>query len=250
MGDARCRLKTASRRQPRSGQKVFTLMSLHINNNCAKKRGIGKKLLLTIRAIMQEEYVDLVAGDFNGAAWRQSSRKNPQPTGTLEGAFVETDFPMPWCSSRRMGRCLWLHQPPNGRFVHMVPSQFPGKSLASTTLWTLSRAKTPACTKVGSRHLGSPTSGRLCCFVTALMDQKIHVLNVDYLRSSEARRSCPCRSFPCGLHTATRQVRRRHRHCCRLEARRSAPFRNLPRGSPTLRISDSTMKRAMQCRQY
>ena len=28
-----------------SGPKSFTVLSLHINNNCAKKRGIGKKLL-------------------------------------------------------------------------------------------------------------------------------------------------------------------------------------------------------------
>ena len=41
-------------------------MSLHINNNHAKKRDIGKKLLLTFCAVMLEEHVDLVAGDFNG----------------------------------------------------------------------------------------------------------------------------------------------------------------------------------------
>ena len=69
-------------------------MSLHINN-CAKKRGIGKKLLLVIRATMQEEHVDLVAGDFNGAAWRQSYGNNPQPTSILEEAFADTDFPVP-----------------------------------------------------------------------------------------------------------------------------------------------------------
>ena len=56
--------RAAFRRQPRSGRKSFTVMSLHINNNYAKKRGIEKKLLLTIRAIMLEEHVDLVAGDF------------------------------------------------------------------------------------------------------------------------------------------------------------------------------------------
>ena len=32
--------------------------------NSVKKRGTGKKLLLTIRAIMLEEHVDVVAGDF------------------------------------------------------------------------------------------------------------------------------------------------------------------------------------------
>ena len=55
-------------RAPRGGKSFFTVVSLHINNNFANKRGIGKKLLLTIRAVMREEHVDLVAGDFNGAA--------------------------------------------------------------------------------------------------------------------------------------------------------------------------------------
>ena len=42
----------------------------HINDNSAKT-GIVKKLLLTIRAVMLEKHVDLVAGDFNRAAWRR-----------------------------------------------------------------------------------------------------------------------------------------------------------------------------------
>ena len=75
--------KAAFRRQPRYGQQTFTVMSLHINNNFAKKCDIGKKLLLTIRAILQDERVDLVACDFNGAAWRQSSGNSPQLTSTL-----------------------------------------------------------------------------------------------------------------------------------------------------------------------
>ena len=79
--------KAAFRRQPRCGQQTFTVMSLHINNNFAKKRDIGKKLLLTIRAIMQDEHVDLVACDFNGAAWRQLSGNSLQPTSTLRGGI-------------------------------------------------------------------------------------------------------------------------------------------------------------------
>ena len=54
-------------------------MSLHINNQFAKERGIGKKLLLTIRAVMLEEHVDLVAGDFNGAAYPSVSLKKLLP---------------------------------------------------------------------------------------------------------------------------------------------------------------------------
>ena len=87
--------KAAFRRHPSNGQQTFTVMSLHINNNFAKKRGVGKKLLLAIRAIMQDEHVNLVAGDFNGAAGRQTSGNNLHPTGTLEEAFADTDFPMP-----------------------------------------------------------------------------------------------------------------------------------------------------------
>ena len=82
--------KAAFRRQPRHGQQTFTVMSLHMNNNFAKKRGIGKKLLLTVSAIMQDEHVNL-----NSGAWRQTSGNKPQPTSILEEAFADTDFPIP-----------------------------------------------------------------------------------------------------------------------------------------------------------
>ena len=80
------------RRQPPSGQKSFTVKSLHINNNYAKKRGIGKKLILTIRAVMLDEKVDLVAGDFNGAPWR---RDNSNSISIIEEAFADCALPMP-----------------------------------------------------------------------------------------------------------------------------------------------------------
>ena len=48
------------RRQPPSGQKTFTVLSLHISDIYAKKRGIGKNLILTIRAVMLNEKADLV----------------------------------------------------------------------------------------------------------------------------------------------------------------------------------------------
>ena len=51
---------------PVSGQKFFTVLSLHIGNIYAKKKGIAKKLILTLRAVMVSQEVDLVAGDFNG----------------------------------------------------------------------------------------------------------------------------------------------------------------------------------------
>ena len=58
----------------------------------AKKRGIAKKLILTIRAIMLGQHVDLVAGDFNGTAWRCSNRNN---ISTIEEAFADCALPAP-----------------------------------------------------------------------------------------------------------------------------------------------------------
>ena len=45
---------------------------------CHHERGVGEKLILTVRAVMLDEHVDLVAGDFNGTAWRCSNRNKHQ----------------------------------------------------------------------------------------------------------------------------------------------------------------------------
>ena len=87
--------RASFRRLPRNGKSFFTTMSSHINNQFAKKRGIGKKLLLTIRAVMLEEHVDLVALDVNGAAWRRPCGNDRKPTSVIEEAFVDTDLPLP-----------------------------------------------------------------------------------------------------------------------------------------------------------
>ena len=68
-------------------------MSPHINNTFAKKRGIGKKRILTIRAVMLEEHVDVVAGDFNGAAWRRDT--SASSISIIEEAFADCALPMP-----------------------------------------------------------------------------------------------------------------------------------------------------------
>ena len=60
-------------RIPRNGKLYFTMMSLRINNQYAKKRATGKNLLLAVRTVMRQEQVDMVAGEFNGAAWRRQS---------------------------------------------------------------------------------------------------------------------------------------------------------------------------------
>ena len=69
------------------------MTSLYINNNYAKKRGIGKTLLLTIRAVMFDEHMDLVTGDFNVAAWRRQT--NTGNLSIIDEAFADTDLVVP-----------------------------------------------------------------------------------------------------------------------------------------------------------
>ena len=78
--------RASFRRSPVSGQKYFTVLSLHISNIYDKKKGIAKKLILTLRAIMISQEVDLVAGDFNGTAWRYRSKDN---FSTIDEAFTD-----------------------------------------------------------------------------------------------------------------------------------------------------------------
>ena len=74
------------RRAASSGQTAFTVLSLHIDNVFAKKRGIAKKIIQAVRALMISQNIDLVAGDFNGAAWRCRSRDN---ISTIDGVFSD-----------------------------------------------------------------------------------------------------------------------------------------------------------------
>ena len=84
--------RASFRRPPLSGQKTFTVLSLHVSNIYAKKRCIAKKLIFTVRAIMTSQEVDVVAGDFNGTAWRCSNRDN---ISTIDEAFADCALPTP-----------------------------------------------------------------------------------------------------------------------------------------------------------
>ena len=52
--------------------------SLHISHIRAKKRGISKKLILTIRAIMIGQQIDLVVGDLNSTAVAMQQQRQHQ----------------------------------------------------------------------------------------------------------------------------------------------------------------------------
>ena len=56
------------------------------------KKSIAKKLIITLRAIMISQEVDLVAGDFNGTAWRHRGKDN---LSTIDEAFLDSILPVP-----------------------------------------------------------------------------------------------------------------------------------------------------------
>ena len=84
--------RASFRRPPLSGKETFTVLSLHISNIYAKTRGIAKKLILTIRAILIGQQIDVVAGEFDGTAWRRSNRDN---ISTIDEAFADCALPTP-----------------------------------------------------------------------------------------------------------------------------------------------------------
>ena len=81
--------RASFRRSPVSGQKYFTVLSLHISNIYAKK-SIAKKVILALRAIMISEEVDLVAGDFIGTAWQYRGKEN---LSTIDEALTDSTLP-------------------------------------------------------------------------------------------------------------------------------------------------------------
>ena len=84
--------RASFRRSAVSGQRYFTVLSLQISNIYAEKKGIAKKLVLTLRAIMISQEVDLFAGDFNGTACRCRSKNN---LSIFDEAFTDCALPSP-----------------------------------------------------------------------------------------------------------------------------------------------------------
>ena len=92
------------------------MLSLHISNIYAKKKGIANKLILTLRAILISQEVHLVAGDFNGTAWRCRSR---DILSNIDEAFMDSILPYAsgcctivgtWIHSGQRERRLWISQ--------------------------------------------------------------------------------------------------------------------------------------------
>ena len=117
-----------------------------------QKRGIDKKLFLTMRAVMLDEKVDLVACDFNGAAWRRTT--SASPLSIIEEAFADLDPLAPdHCGVPALCRvhgltCVGLSstQTPTNVGVYGITVH----SLFSTKAWASGRPIRAATTKYGS----------------------------------------------------------------------------------------------------
>ena len=70
-------------RTPKNSKLHVTMISMHCQNTCAKKRSIALTMLLAVRSIMWHEKVDIVSCDYNGASWRCKSRQQQQSTASL-----------------------------------------------------------------------------------------------------------------------------------------------------------------------
>ena len=76
-------------------------MSLHVNNQYAKERGIGKNLSVAVRIVVLQEQVDMLAGDFNGAAWRRQSGNEQRRNSTIEQAVPTRTHQFRWAPGTR-----------------------------------------------------------------------------------------------------------------------------------------------------
>ena len=111
------------KRQAAKGQKNFTVLCTYATS--LQRSGIAKKLILAIRTIMTSHQVDPVAGDFNGTAWRSTSKGNSSRS-TIEEAFSDCNLPTPtgpiplWGPGSILGLwtdvCGFLKPPDSHRF--------------------------------------------------------------------------------------------------------------------------------------
>ena len=118
------------------------MMSLHINNTDAKNAESRIICHLQNRTVMHQQQVDMVAGDFNGPAWRRQSGSDSRLISSIEEAFVSTNLPLPtplWCPGRAPGECGLL-QPPRSEADWQIRSHG-ASTIPYNTLGWVSRKK-------------------------------------------------------------------------------------------------------------
>ena len=61
------------------------MMSVHVNNNCAKRKNLVANFLLTVREVLAAEGVDMVPGDLNRTA---HTKLSALPTSGVKGQAI------------------------------------------------------------------------------------------------------------------------------------------------------------------
>ena len=143
--------------QPRSGQKSITVMSLHINNNYAKKRGIRKK---PVRLVKGKWWLPLPSFFGVGAA-------SPLPCPTCGGAVFS--LPCWWCCFSLLLLLWWCCLPPPPLLVVLLspsPMRFGAAFLCllgvvPSVTFNLRQVRR---LKGGVRPLGSRVLGCVSCY--------------------------------------------------------------------------------------
>ena len=149
-------IKLQTERGPRKQVTVVTAANqkgrVSVEDIC-QKRGISKNLPHAVRTVMHQRQVDLVAGDFHGAAWRLQSGSDSRFISSVEETFVNTNLPLPPGSTP-----LWepggipgewsdvcgFFKPPGSEAAIMEPSPSP------TTRWVSRKKIKVAIIKFGS----------------------------------------------------------------------------------------------------
>ena len=146
------------RRIPRNGKSYFTMMLLHVNNQYAKKRGLAKNFLLAVRTVMYQEQVDMVAGDFNGAAWRRRSGNEQLHDSTIEEAFANTNLPIPHVPYQLCGEASRSTGP-----MCAVSSRHLAPKLSGTFAWTV---RSKSLTKLLESNIPTRVATTKCGFIS------------------------------------------------------------------------------------
>ena len=108
MGHARCSFTCSISLTTTQLSGNFYSSVLACQQHLRQEERIAKKLILTIRALMTGQQIDVVAGGFNGIAWRCSNRDN---IITIDDAFANCPLPTP------SGSAPLLRSRSDGRFL-------------------------------------------------------------------------------------------------------------------------------------
>ena len=102
------------------------MFSLHISNISAQNKGIAKKLILSLRAIMVSQEVDLVAGDLMVPHGGTAGKDN---LSTSDEAFMDSILPSPPGPSLHCGDLgpFWTNGRKSVDFSHRLAPSDAGK---------------------------------------------------------------------------------------------------------------------------